>query len=763
MSFYYIFARLRLARIAAVLPSLASLVLLLFCDGQLLAGTQGAPAIDQRAQAKDKFCFQNDDYSISVGIEGVIRLGKWVPITVKAKNNQRVKEILVETRDGQDKPVVYKCLPQQFRDASVSQGFIRMGRSQKSIVVTIETQSGKSEELTVPLGGVPVISSTSPIVLSIESGGSEVGKAIQSASTNEANETLVAKSVGDVSMLPRSWLGYDAVETIYLASNDDKQLAELSSEQVEALERWVREGGRLVVSTGAENTKKWFGNDSIYGRFVPGEVSGVGNFSNSSRLESFVGSRNQLISIGGESIASVKLSNTQGKIWVSDENKQPLIIQQPKGFGDVIFIAFDLKSKKMASWDSFSTLIRVLQEIKKGTDRDGKKSIASIGGAAGQAGFSDLIGQLYAPLEQFSKVGFIPFTAIAILISLYILCIGPIDYFLLRKFLGKMELTWITFPFFSLLFCGLAVGLSWLSRPASMQVNQLEIVDIDSVTQECRGSVWSNIYSPLGRTLNIEIAERNGLNADVDEATVTWHGQPGQGLGGMNTTATVSVSIPSYSHPIDAAQNKSRLESFSIPVASSRSLFSRWHAKIPAAIRSGLKYRENVEQLFGTVKNPLDVELTNVRLYHGSWAYILDDSLGPGDAFDVETNSEDRPLSSILNRKFRSSEDKDKYRTSATRWQLTEMDTSRIAEVLMFYDAAGGKSYTGLSHDYQSEIDMSDVLMLGRAVLVGEIAQRPTSLKYSSGGQAIEDLEYDQVTTFVRIVLPVTTVRARQK
>jgi hypothetical protein len=92
---------------------------------------------------------------------------------------------------------------------------------------------------------------------------------------------------------------------------------------------------------------------------------------------------------------------------------------------------------------------------------------------------------------------------------------------------------------------------------------------------------------------------------------------------------------------------------------------------------------------------------------------------------------------------------------------VSEKEVSRIAEVLMFYDAAGGKSYTGLSHNYQSFVDMSDSLMLGQAVLVGEIQTRASSLSFSESGEKVDDLEYDQVTTFVRIVLPVETVRSR--
>ena len=740
---------------------LAGLAIFLFVEKEAGADDSAQPAAEilEAAAPNRHICYEDDNLSIEVGIEGVVRLGKWVPITVAAKRDQVVNEILVETRDGQDKPVQYVCAPQVPNDAGLFQGLVRLGRYQAAIDVTINYSTGDSQKISVPISRLKTVASTKGVVLAIESG-NKMATAIQSTANGDEDTSPVVKSVVGISRLPRSWLAYDAVDTVYLATGDDSILSRLSQEQVVALESWVREGGRLVLSAAPKNAEKWLSTDSLLNGFVPGQLSGVSRFANSSRLESFAESRNQLIKIGGEPIPTVALKDVQGRVWVGSENKQPLIVQHPVGFGDVVFVAFDLLSERIVEWESFPSVMQKIQEIKKRTDRDGGQSSAFLGGGLGQVGFSDLIGQLYTPLESFTQVGFVPFTAIAILISLYILCIGPLDYFLLQKLLGKMELTWITFPLFSLLFCGLAVGISIASRPASMQVNQLEIIDIDSITKQCRGSVWTNVYSASGRSLDVQVSSENGLGFSVDRSLASWHGQPGRGLGGMNTSSLTTLSIPSYRHSVDMNSVSSSLESFSIPVASSRALFSRWYSELGAGVRSTLKYREGSDQVYGTVKNPLDVQLINARLYHGEWAYILDDPLEPGEAFDVETNTKNRTLSSILNRKYRSSND-DKFLTSATRWEVSEKEVSRIAEVLMFYDAAGGKSYTGLSHNYQSFVDMSDSLMLGQAVLVGEIQTRASSLSFSESGEKVDDLEYDQVTTFVRIVLPVETVRSR--
>jgi len=61
-------------------------------------------------------------------------------------------------------------------------------------------------------------------------------------------------------------------------------------------------------------------------------------------------------------------------------------------------------------------------------------------------GYNDLSGQLRSALDRFTGVRLVPFWFVASLIVVYILLIGPGDYFFLRKVVGRMEWTWLTFP-----------------------------------------------------------------------------------------------------------------------------------------------------------------------------------------------------------------------------------------------------------------------------------------------------------------------------
>jgi hypothetical protein len=81
----------------------------------------------------------------------------------------------------------------------------------------------------------------------------------------------------------------------------------------------------------------------------------------------------------------------------------------------------------------------------------------------------------------------------------------------------------------------------------------------------------------------------------------------------------------------------------------------------------------------------------------------------------------------------------------------------------MFYGAAGGRSYTGLTHNYQSFIDLSRHLRSGRAILVGRSAQPASQVGIraagGAGGPAESVASEQQHWCYYRIVLPVQSAQ----
>ena len=82
-------------------------------------------------------------------------------------------------------------------------------------------------------------------------------------------------------------------------------------------------------------------------------------------------------------------------------------------------------------------------------------------------------------LEQFPGVKLIPFGWVAFFIFLYILLIGPGDYFFLKKVLKRMELTWITFPTIVVTVSLVAYYAAYVLKGNDLLVNKVDVVDID--------------------------------------------------------------------------------------------------------------------------------------------------------------------------------------------------------------------------------------------------------------------------------------------
>jgi hypothetical protein len=92
-------------------------------------------------------------------------------------------------------------------------------------------------------------------------------------------------------------------------------------------------------------------------------------------------------------------------------------------------------------------------------------------------------------------------------------------------------------------------------------------------------------------------------------------------------------------------------------------------------------------------------------------------------------------------------------RETATRYDPTSLDIDRTLEMILFYEAAGGESYTKLKNDVHGRLDMSNQLRFGRAILVCRTKARTTQT--SSSIEANHEQVALDATTVYRFVLPV--------
>jgi hypothetical protein len=172
---------------------------------------------------------------------------------------------------------------------------------------------------------------------------------------------------------------------------------------------------------------------------------------------------------------------------------------------------------------------------------------------------------------------------------------------------------------------------------------------------------------------------------------------------------------------------------------------SRWCADVRLSETGSLAV-DNNGLLSGRLVNPLEVELSDCQVLYRNWSYPLTGSLRPGASVAFETL---RPRNLEWRLTRRQVVD---TREVGTPWDQASLDVPRILEALMFYQAAGGHRYTGLTHRYQSYLDLSEHLRMGQAILVGRSTTPAATLLCD--GQSQQQLT-DRHWTFYRVIFPV--------
>ena len=722
---------------------LVAIVLLIGCAASLhSASTEGGEA-SPRIE------------SVEIGFGGAYKVGHWTPVWITLNGgSQSVAasvEVLASDTDG---------LQTRFTDAGspvrlLANGptavvrYVKPGRVTGDLTVRLLVDGEVAASQSLPARGTRLaLPADRQLIVAY---GPPIG--INAALSRGGTSTLSAPELRELErpeQLPDDWLGLEGVSLLVVTTSDAARLDALSERQVRAIEQWVQLGGQLLICVG-ERGADVLAAGSRWSVFSPGRFLDVVPLRSVSSLETYAGASQPLVTPGiQQSLPRIsRFGDVHGNVLLADvapDGMRPLLVHRSLGFGSVVLVALDLDQPPFAAWEGGPRLVaRILQECGIGQEARGPESRT---GQLAHEGYRDLVGQLRTALDQFPGISLVQFSWVAGLALLYIALIGPGDYFLLRDVFRRMQWTWVTFPAMVAAFTGLTVFLHHQSKGQRVQVNQVDVVDVDSETSLVRGTQWAHVYSPETRAYDLSLRVRFAAGALRESgAALSWQGLPGSGLGGMNT----AVRSASFARPYEIARergNTMTMRGVPIPVASTKSLFSRWWGTLPLAGEADLQLTPD-GLLRGNVVNPLPVELRDCMVLFENWAYRLDQTegqLAPGQTARIDR---ERPFNlewRLMRRRVRDISD------VTTPWDPSLRDVPRIMEMIMFHEAAGGASYTQLTHGFQEDMDLSDHLNAGSAILWARSGERAAELSVEPRD---ETRDRDQFWTFVRIVFPV--------
>lgn len=573
----------------------------------------------------------------------------------------------------------------------------------------------------------------------------------------------VVGRVTDLADLPRTALAYESVDTVLVSTSDRKAWSAIAADdpRAAALVEWVEQGGRMILYCGA-NADLLLGSGGPLASLAPGEFTGSVTLDDLRALESYVGGNEPLARRGRLRTAIPSFATVGGDVELElggPSNELPVVIRTRHGLGQVVFIGLDIDAPPLSNWKSRTQLVeKHLAFASTETNTDTNNYYYS--------GPSDLAMMLQSELDQqleFSGIRTPPFMAIVGLVVLYILLIGPGDYFLVKHVLKKMELTWITFPAIVVVTCVAAYWYANYLKGDTLRINQVEIVDVDNTTGRTRGAMWTHLFSPSPSRyrLTLDAKTPDGTADRVDQSSVAWLGKTESGLGGMSNEAGMLMGTPVY----EWSPNRQLLDGMPIEVWSTKTFITRWNSATTAQLESDLQRTDN-DLVTGTINNPTSLELLDCKLVYGDWAWRLGD-LPPGGSMEVKkgTLSNTRAAPKKLRSMFKADYNFEVGEGSYYEKQhlVQQLSMQGLAELMMFYDALGGYRHSEQWNRYQHFIDLSHALDGDTAMLIGVCSQPRSELVrvgQQSGEPAIEPMrgDKDYYLVMYRYVLPVQPV-----
>jgi len=226
--------------------------------------------------------------------------------------------------------------------------------------------------------------------------------------------------------LPEDTEGFAMANVIVI---DEIASADLSQKQQESLLKWVQNGGTLLIGA----TDQVNATAAIFKDYLPLTLSGQMTTVSAESLSKLSG--------GGtftQPISIYEATENQGSIPVLTENNKILASKKKVGSGEIIQTAFSLGDQPLASMDGYPALVAKLIDIQKMSQQvvQGQSSLEQISNELGY------INELFPSFE-------VSVSYMLIVIILYILIIGPILYFILKK-IDKREHAWWIIPAISI-------------------------------------------------------------------------------------------------------------------------------------------------------------------------------------------------------------------------------------------------------------------------------------------------------------------------
>jgi hypothetical protein len=309
---------------------------------------------------------------------------------------------------------------------------------------------------------------------------------------NDRPEPLIL-SAADIPERPEPLAGLAAL--VWAADSSG-----LGEAQRRSIERWVADGGQLVVIGGAD----WQARAAAFGSILPADDLAAVDGVAVDGLAAWAGV--ERAPVEAATVSAGRLLS-DGRALVMGGDGSTLISMRSVGAGRTILVGIDMAVDAFRGWDGAAALWTRLLPTSPSLD-------PFFGG--GMPDREQVVNSMAQALNTLPALEVPPAELLLAVIVAYILLIGPISYLVLRR-IDRRELAWVTAPVLVVLFTACSYGIGTTLKGSDVIVNQIALIRSTADGQTAAVETYAGIFSPASGSFDM-LVEADALVAQMRSA-----------------------------------------------------------------------------------------------------------------------------------------------------------------------------------------------------------------------------------------------------
>lgn len=449
----------------------------------LIVAGIAALASAARAQTPEPPFQQSISLNATPAFEGNFKYGEWLPVFVELENNgpdtQAVIQIPIQGSGG---TIVYAS-PLELPAGARKRVTVYVLPNNFTRQLSVDLVSG--DEL---LASQRVDVHPNPNINYLVGLIAPERGALSLIATTELPGMKRVKVMLDIppAQLPEKFEGLRSFDLLVINQVDTSIL---TPEQSQAIATWVRRGGRLVIGGGSGALLNVAG---LPASLFPAEIVSTTARESLSDLEQFVSPGDHPIRVSGPFVVA-QIQSASGQTLAGND-QDPLVTEWIVDNGFVNFIALDPAVSPFDAWNGAVIFWNKLLSPGSAypdylpTDSSARQQFAS---------------NMPYVLSNLPVLDLPSASALALMLVIYIVLVGPVNYFVLRQS-KKLHLAWITIPLITLFFSAASFTLGYAMHGADIFINKISVIQLES-DGAAHFDSFVGVYSPAQTAYQIEV------------------------------------------------------------------------------------------------------------------------------------------------------------------------------------------------------------------------------------------------------------------